>query len=109
MTETFIAFLRGVNVGGANSISTKDLIRILESLGLKNVKTYIQSGNLVFQANKTQAASLPEKIKARLQRSHGFAPDVILFSLGELKKTIAANPYPEADANPKALHFVFLA
>jgi uncharacterized protein (DUF1697 family) len=46
-------------------------------MGLKNVKTYIQSGNAVFWAKETEAAALPEKIVARFQRSHGFAPEVI--------------------------------
>src|SRR5258705_11749437 len=109
MTETFIALLRAVNVGGANSLPTKDLVRILESMGLRNVKTCIQSGNAVFQTHDTDAAGLAEKIKARIRRDRGFAPEVILLQLGELESALAANSYPEARSNPKALHLTFLA
>ena len=109
MKDTFIALLRGVNVGGAHSVLTKDLVRLLESMGLSNVKTYIQSGNAVFQVHPTKAAGLCEKIKTRIQRDHGFAPEVILLRLAELKRAIAANPYPGADSDPKALHLTFLA
>lgn len=109
MTKTFIALLRGVNVVGANSLPMKDLVHILESMGLRNVKTYIQSGNAVFQATDKEVAGLAEKIKARIQRERGFGPEVMLLRLGELETAMASNPYPEADSNPKALHLTFLA
>lgn len=109
MTATFIALLRAVNVGGANSLLTKDLVRILESMGLRNVRTCIQSGNAVFQTQDTDAAGLAERIKARIRRDHGLAPEVILLQRDELEDAMAANPYPEARSNPKALHLTFLA
>jgi uncharacterized protein (DUF1697 family) len=109
VTNTFILLLRAVNVAGANSMGTKDFVRLLESMGLKNVKTYIQTGNAVFSAHETEAAALPEKIKARIRRVHGFAPEVILLRLDELEGAIASNPYPGADSDPKALHLTFLA
>jgi uncharacterized protein (DUF1697 family) len=67
MAGTFIALVRGVNVVGKNSMPTKDFIRILESIGLKNVRTYIQTGNAVFEANKAATAGLAEKIKAKIK------------------------------------------
>jgi uncharacterized protein (DUF1697 family) len=106
---TFIALLRAVNVAGANSVPAIDIVRILESMGLRSVKTYLQSGNAVFQANATEAAALPKNITASLERSHGFAPEVILLRWDELDRAINANPYPQADSNPKALHLTFLA
>src|SRR5262245_61370453 len=109
MKDTFIALLRGVNVGGAHSLLTKDLVHLLESMGLSNVKTCIQSGNAVFQVHPTKTTGLSERIKTRIQRDHGFAPEVILLPLAELKRAIAANPYPGADSDPKALHLTFLA
>ena len=104
-----IALLKGVNVGGANALPMKDFVALLEELKLENIKTYIQSGNAVFRARKTDAARLPDRIKAGIEQRHGFAPDVILLGLDELRHAIASNPYPEADSDPKSLHLTFLA
>ncbi|MBI1822109.1 MAG: DUF1697 domain-containing protein [Nitrospirae bacterium] len=106
--NTYIALLRAINAGGVNSLSMKDLVKLLESMGLGNIKTYIQTGNAVFLGKETDAIELPDKIKARIKRSHGFAPEVILLRLEELECAIASNPYPEADSDPKALHLTFL-
>ncbi len=109
MTNTFIVLLRGVNVGGANSFSSKHFVSLLEATGLRNIKTYIQSGNAVFQADTKDTAGLAKKIKTGIQRKHAFAPDVIVLGLDEFERAIAGNPHPGADSNPKALHLVFLA
>ncbi len=109
MTDTYIALLRAINVGGANSLPMSDFVRLLRGMGLKNVRTYIQSGNAVFRATGTDAARLSEEIKARIKRSHGFSTDVIVLTLAELGSAVASNPYPEADSDPKALHLTFLA
>ncbi len=109
MTKTFVVLLRGVNVGGANSFSTKDFVAVLEATGLRNIKTYIQSGNAVFQADTKDVTALSKKIKTRIQRKHAFAPDVIVLPLDEFEHAAASNPYRAADSNPKALHMVFLA
>jgi len=106
---TCIALLRAVNVTGVNLLPMKDFVQLLGKMGLKDVRTYIASGNAVFRAGETEAAGLPEKIKARINRSHGFAPEVILLSLDEMEKAIASNPYPEAEPEPKSLHLAFLA
>jgi len=108
MTNTFILLLRGVNVGGANSLSAANFVRILEALGLKQVKTYIQSGNAVFQCETAQIPTLCQKMRALFQRRHGLAPEIVLLRLDELEHAIAANPYAGADADPKALHLTFL-
>jgi len=59
--NTYIVLLRGINVGGKNIIKMKDLVALLEDLGAKQVKTYIQSGNVVFQSMK-EPSQLSEKI-----------------------------------------------
>jgi uncharacterized protein (DUF1697 family) len=109
MTNTFIALLRGVNVGGATSFSTKDFVGLLEAMDLRNIKTYIQTGNAVFQADTKDVTGLSEKIKAGIQRKHALAPDVMLLRLDEFERAVAANPYRGADSNAKALHLMFLA
>jgi uncharacterized protein (DUF1697 family) len=109
MTSTYIALLRAINAGGVNSLPMKDFVELLEGMGLRDTTTYIQTGNAIFRARKTDATTLPDRIKARIKRDHGFAPEVILLGLQELEHAIALNPYPEADSDPKALHLTFLA
>ncbi|MFZ5876092.1 MAG: DUF1697 domain-containing protein [Nitrospirota bacterium] len=108
MINTYIALLRAINAGGVNSLPMKDFVKLLDSMRLDNVKTYIQTGNAVFHAKETAVAGLPDKIKATIQRSRGFTPEVILLRLDELESAIASNPYPEADSDPKTLHLTFL-
>ncbi len=105
--KTYIALLRGVNVGGKNLLPMKDLAAILEELGSTNVQTYIQSGNVVFRNKATGAARLSQTIAAEIERAHGFLPHVLLLSPAELQRAIAANPFPEADSEPKSLHLFF--
>lgn len=107
--NTYVALLRAVNVGGAYSLPMPAFVQLLEQIGLDDVRTYIQTGNAVFRTEAEEAAALPGKIKARIKRIHGFAPEVVLFSLDELEQAIAANPYPEADEEPHMLHLTFLA
>jgi uncharacterized protein (DUF1697 family) len=109
VTGTYILLLRSVNVGGTGSLPTKDLVGLLEKLGVADIRTYIQSGNAVFRASRAQAARLPEKMRAGLGRRLGFAPEVILLRLEDLESAIAANPFPEAQSEPGSLQLTFLA
>lgn len=106
--NTFIALLRGINVGGHNKLPMRDLVRVLESLGLKNVKTYIQSGNVVFQSEHTDLAVLSAEIGTAVYENHDFTPQVLLLRLAELATTVANNPFPAAEEDHKTLHFYFL-
>jgi len=106
--NTFIALLRGINVGGHNKLPMKELIALLESGGLANVKTYIQSGNVVFQTPRNDRAELGAEVSKAIAQSHGFRPQVMLLSLGDLETAVSQNPYPAATQEPKTLHFYFL-
>jgi uncharacterized protein (DUF1697 family) len=106
--NTFIALFRGINVGGNNILPMRDLVKVLEGLGLKNVKTYIQSGNVVFQSVNTNAFELSQEISATIEITHGFAPQVLLLGMKELQDAIASNPFPEGEREPKTLHLFFL-
>ncbi len=81
----------------------------LESLKLTQVQTYIQSGNVVFQAKSGTSASLTKKILDLVEAEHGFRPQLILLTAAELRQAVADNPYPDATSEPKSLHFFFLA
>jgi uncharacterized protein (DUF1697 family) len=81
---------------------------VLAALGLHNVKTYIQSGNGVLQSERTDLATLSQEITNAINKSHGFAPYVLLLSADALQAVIAANPFPEGEADPKSLHLFFM-
>ena len=107
--KTYIAFFRGINVGGHNLLPMHELVGVLEGLGLHNIKTYIQSGNVVFQSEKIDTSGLSDKISVAINKRHGFTPQVFLLELDELENAIASNPFPEAESEPKTLHLYFLA
>ena len=104
----FIALLRGINVGGNTVLPMRDWVGVLEGLGLKNVKTYIQSGNVVFQSANTNAVELSRKITAVIKTKHGIAPQVWLLGTKDLQAAIAANPFSQGEREPKSLHLFFL-
>lgn len=105
--NTHIALLRGINVGGNNKLPMRDLVSILQGLDLHNVKTYIQSGNAVFQSKRDDLAILSQEIGAAIEQHHGFNPQVFILSVDALQEAIAANPFPKAEDEPKTLHFFF--
>ena len=106
---TYIALFRGINVGGNNSLPMKELVAILEALGLQKVKTYIQSGNAVFQTNEKDLSQISRKITAEIKNRRGFEPYILILGLEDLKRSIEENPFPEAESNPSNLHLGFLA
>lgn len=105
---TLIALLRGINVIGNNKLPMKELSELLTGMGLCDVQTYIQSGNVTFLCDIKNKATLAAKITAAINAKYGFAPHVLLLEAAELKKAMAGNPYPEAVTEPKSLHLFFL-
>ena len=106
--KTYVAFFRGINVGGRNRLPMKDLVAALESAGAQDVATYIQSGNAVFRTEEEDAALLSDRTRAAIQESHGFEPRVLVLGSEEVEKAIRSNPFPEAESEPKTLHLYFL-
>jgi uncharacterized protein (DUF1697 family) len=104
--NTYIALFRGINVGGNNLLPMKDLVKILEGLGCGQIKTYIQSGNVLFQIQKVWAGKIAGEIGSKILESHGFEPKVMVLEISELQDAIKNNPFPTADG--KALHLFFL-
>ena len=106
---TWIALFRGINVGGNNILPMAELRRDLESLRLENVRTYIQSGNVVFDSAARSASSLAERIGRQTEERHGFRPHLLILEREHLQAAIKANPFPEAVSAPQTLHFFSLA
>lgn len=109
MTAFYIALLRGINVGGKNILPMKALVQILEDNDCANIKTYIQSGNVVFQRSKVETKAFAKVIGKTIMKDHGFQPGIVILSAEELKKAVSANPFQKAEAEPKSLHLFFLA
>ncbi len=84
----------------------KDLVGALEEVGCENIRTYIQSGNVVFQSKKKQSIKIAREISSKILESYGFEPKVLLLEIAELQDAIENNPFETEDG--KALHFFFL-
>jgi len=109
MPESYLALLRGINVGGKNKILMKDLSATFVDAGCKNVRTFIQSGNVIFDAPARLSTRVPGVITARIAESHGYKTPVLVRSLTELADAITNNPFLSAGAPEDALHLLFLA
>jgi len=90
----YIALLRGINVGGKNIIKMAELKRVFESIGLCDVKTYIQSGNVLFKSNETEE-SLNNKIEHEIEVVFGISVKVVLRTAVELEWIILNCPFSE--------------
>ena len=107
--NTCIALVRGINVGGKNSLPMKELIAVMEHVGTGKVSTYIQSGNAVFQSASGPPAGLSGQIAAEIKQRFGFEPHVQILELDSFENAIANNPYPDAVSEPGRLHLFFLS
>ena len=106
---TYIALLRGINVSGHNMIRMDDLKKIFEDLHLLNVRTYIQSGNVVFRSNVAEPVQLAIDIAKRIKSTTGFDVPVILLTKQELQNIISQNPFIQENVkDPAFLHVTFL-
>jgi uncharacterized protein (DUF1697 family) len=108
--KTWIALLRGVNVNGKNKLPMQALAAELGAIGLSDVKTYIQSGNVVFRGPNKKATSIAAEIGAAIKRKFGFEPQVIAIDGKDLATAAAANPFPEStvEMDGRTLHLFFL-
>src|SRR5512132_2409528 len=93
------AFLRGINVGGHRPVAMGDLRAMFSGLGLGNVRTLLQSGNVVFTTSDS-AARLRPIIEASCARELGHDISVVLRTEPEMKKVVAANPFAQAAREP---------
>ena len=93
--QTYIGFLRGINVGGHRPVKMEVLRQVLGALGLQGVSTYVQSGNLVFRSGTRDAASLTAEVEATLETAFGFAIPTVLLQPSPLREFLAANPFAD--------------
>ncbi len=107
---TYIALLRGVNVSGKNLLNMKALVAALEANGFTACKTYIQSGNIVFDSPKKTTAVLEKNIHEMLEKTFQLNVPVLVRSAEFWKQAIADNPFvDQANTDTKSLHITFLS
>lgn len=104
----YIAFLRGINVGGKTIVKMELLREVFSSLGFENVKTYIQSGNVMFETRKTNDKKLAAKIEVAVEQKF-FKTPVMVRSIEEIKDAIENNPFAGEAFEDKLFHLIFLA
>ena len=105
-----VSMLRGVNVGGHNKIKMDALRALYESLKLRDAKTYLQSGNVIFRTEERDLPRLTKRIEDGIERKFRFRPDVILRTAAEMREVIAKNPFAKRHGmEPSKLLVSFLA
>ncbi len=100
----FVALLRAINVGGTGMLPMKDLASLCTGLGFENVKTYIQSGNVVFRCGLAEE-SVRKKLEAALEDRTGKPVDVMIRTAAELRAVFEGNPFPDAEPSKVAVAF----
>ncbi|MFD9123296.1 DUF1697 domain-containing protein [Kitasatospora sp. NPDC059571] len=100
MTQTYIAFLRAINVGG-HTVTMERLRGLFEELGLARVRSYIQSGNVFFDTEEEDRAALTARIERHLEAALGYAVPTVLCTVAELEAVVAADPFAGIEVTPE--------
>jgi uncharacterized protein (DUF1697 family) len=107
--QTFISILRGINVSGTHLLKMAGLQSLYLSLGFKQVRSYIQSGNLVFQSEITDMRLLEALIRNKIESIYSFTVPVFVMHTAMLKKILRQNPFLDAPGkDPAFFHISFL-
>jgi uncharacterized protein (DUF1697 family) len=106
--NAWVLLLRGVNVGGRGKLAMSDLRALLSKLGVRNVGSYIQSGNVVF-TGVIDARHFGEIVEEEILAHHGFRPRAVVFSRESFTGILADYPWPEAKHDPTSGHIWFLS
>jgi uncharacterized protein (DUF1697 family) len=107
---SWVALIRGINVGGQRAVSMERLRGSFAAMGFRDVRTYVQSGNIVFEAAADTRDALTRKIEEGIRRDFGFSVIVILRTAKELQRIVKTNPFLNEEGIEQAkLHVTFLA
>ncbi|NWF88748.1 MAG: DUF1697 domain-containing protein [Ignavibacteriaceae bacterium] len=106
--KKYVALLRGINVGGKNIIPMNDLKLLFEKLKFKEVQTYIQSGNVIFESDETDTLILSRKIAIGIQKNFNLNVKAFILSCKDLFNVIKSNPFSGKAESDKYIHVFFL-
>ena len=105
----YVSLLRGINVGGQKKLPMVTLRQIYQDLGFSGIKTYLQSGNVVFESPQTDQAVLTKQIEASIEQSCGYAVLVFVRSKDEVLRIASNNPFlSDKNIDYRKLHVTFL-
>ena len=107
-STSYAALLRGVNLGSHNRVAMSDLRALVEGLGATNVRTYVQSGNVVFRSGRA-AGGLAAALETAIRDELDLEVTVVLRSERRLRDFVGANPFARSKAEPKTLYATFLS
>ena len=106
---TYVALLRAINLGAVNKIPMPALRTMFEDLGHENVRTYVQSGNVVFEAPRTGLKKLVRQLEEGVTATFGHDISVIIRNGSDLERIATRNPFASEGGSPSSMHVVFLA
>lgn len=106
---TYVALLRGINVGGKHRLPMKDLVEVCSAAKCADVRTYIQSGNVVFNAHPSIAKGLARSLAAKIEERFGFPVPVVLRTHQQLAQVVERNSFLKAGKPESTLYVSFLA
>ncbi len=106
---TFVALLRGINVGGNNKLTMADLRMLMSGMGFGHAQTYIQSGNVVFAADEENCETVRPRLETAIADRFGFSIRVMVLTAADIFKAVESNPYCEVTDDSEKLHLGFMA
>lgn len=106
---TYVALLRGINVGGNHKVSMAELKISVENLGLQNVKTYINSGNVIFRSTGLSDDKLEAMLEQKLEADYGFPILVVVRNLAQIETIIKQAPKSWLSAKDQKCNVIFLS
>src|SRR5687768_8157441 len=101
---THVALLRGINLGASNRIKMADLVEVFAEAGCVNVRTYIQSGNVVYEASAKVAKGVPKIVAGAILERFGMKVPVVVRSAAQMLRAAESNPYLKKVTDPKMLY-----
>lgn len=105
--QTYISMLRGINVSGQKQVRMADLQSLYEALGLANVWTYVQSGNVVFDSPEQDAAKLRKSIEAQIEETFGFSVPALIRTSDDFRLIIESHPFAQEDPTRVLVTFLY--
>ncbi len=106
--HNYISLLRGINVSGKKKIKMADLKSLYESMGFEDVKTYIQSGNVVFKSKETDFDVLVDSIYNKIKDKYGFEVPITIRQSHDIENIIKTNPFLAKAEDIKMLYVGFM-
>ena len=110
--QLYLALFRGINVSGKKIIKMEDLRELMEASGYKDVKTYIQSGNVIFKTALKSKTEITKKLEGLIKNQYGFDVIIFVLDINDINKAVDNNPFAkkgELEVGTKKLYITFLS